>query len=470
MAAFRRAGLIVVLVLIPSILAAREIREKRTIADEARLSSVRKVALVSIYGPTTAVEGLARSTKVSLTPLYDQAEQIILAALQQNGYEVVPAGETRAAVESGYIDLYVDALKASYNSEKDKARAENERATLKAKRFVKFSVTPVASANTSYVYPASHEWPSGLHFHVEDDTPMILKGTEVVKGGVPIIEQPPAVRAALGALARKLGADAAMIVRVVPGMTRPYIPPASNNKSIFGLGSAIRDMKNGIKGMKTGDYGSAVMDAALFDVTGQTIFRASIITRSKEDIGNALGGLVHGRGEEPSSIVMKEALDSAIQTTFKHLTGRELAANTPGLGSAGLKEAVALSAAKAALTKEQISAKIAGTWFFESANGAPLPFTWANGTVVTGGEYTFRADGTFSSNFEMLVMQGGEPATKASKMDGTFTVFPDGSIVLKGKGILAKLYSTLLAPMTMTSEDTLSAAQDKVLLVYRRKA
>lgn len=462
--------LMLALALFPTALAAREIKEKRVRMDSARLSSVRKIALISVYGPTTAVEGLARSTKIQLTPMYDQAEQIITAGLQQNGYEVVPVAATRAAVESDYIDLYVDALKASSRSEKEKARAESERETLKAKRFNKFSVTPVASSGTSYVYPASYEWPSGLHFHVEDDTPVLVKDTEVVKGGVPIVEQPPAVRAALGALAQKLGADAAMIVRVVPDMTRVYIPPPSNNKGVFGLGSAIRDMKNGIKGLKTGDDGSNVLDAALFDVSGQSIFQASVITRSKEDIGNLMGGIVRGRGEEPSSIVMKEALDSAIVTTFTHLTGKALAASTPGLGTGGLKEAAAQTASKAAATKEEISARLSGTWFFETANGAPLPFNWSNGTVVTGGEYIFRPDGTFTSNFQMLVMQAGVPGEKNTKMDGTYTIFPDGSIVLKGKGILAKLYSTLLAPMTMTSDDTLSAAQDKILFVYRRKA
>lgn len=470
MATFRRAVCIFVLVLVPTFLAAREIKEKRVSLDPARLSSVKKIALISVYGPTTAVEGLVQSTKIQLTPLYDQAEQIIVAALQQNGYEVVPADATRQAVESHYIDLYVDALKASLKSEKDKARAENERETLKAKRFNKFSITPVASSNTSYVYPASYDWPSGLYFHVEDDTPLIMKGSEIVKGGVPIVEQPPAVAVALGAIAAKLGADAALIVRVVPDMARVYVPPATKNKSIFALGQQIRDMKNSVKGLKTGDYGANIMDAALYDTSGQTAFKASVITHSKEDIGNMMGGLVHGRGEEPSTIVMKEALDTAIITTFKHLTGKELAANTPGLGTAGVKEAAEQTAAKAALTKEQISAKIAGTWIFESANGAPLPFNWSTGTVVTGGEYTFRADGTFSSNFEMLVMKGDEPSTKASKMEGTYTVFPDGSIVLKGKGMFAKLYSTFLAPMTLTSDDTLSAAQDKVLLVYRRKA
>lgn len=468
MATFRK--LICVLALVPTVLAAREIREKRVTLDEGRLASVRKIALVSVYGPTTAVEGLARSTKVQLTPLYDQAEQIIVAALRQNGFEVVPAEATRAAVESGYVDLYVDALKASVKNEKEKARIENERETLKAKRFTKFSVTPVASSNTSYVYPASYEWPSGLSFHVEDGAPVIVKNNEVAKGGVPIVEQPPAVRAALGALAQRLGADAAMVVRVVPDMARAYVPPPSNNKSIFGLAQSIRDMKNGIKGLKTGDYGASILDAGLYDVRGQTIFQASIIGRSQEEIGNMMGGLVRGRGEEPSAIVMKDALDDAIATTFKHLTGKELAADTPGLGTSGIRDAVAQTAVKAAATKEEITARITGTWFFESANGAPLPFNWSNGTVVTGGEYTFRPDGTFSSNFEMLVMQGGEPATKASKMDGTYSIFPDGSIVLKGKGMFAKLWSTFLAPMTMTSADTLSAAQDKVLLVYRRKA
>lgn len=125
---------------------------------------------------------------------------------------------------------------------------------------------------------------------------------------------------------------------------------------------------------------------------------------------------------------MKEALDTSIATAFLHLTGRELAPTTPGLGVAAVAEAKAQAADAAAAAAAEAPARAAaaaGVYQLTTMVGKPLPYKNDQGFVYEGGTLELRSDGTFTSS---KTMGGG----KKSNYKGTYTDHRRGDRVQGG--------------------------------------
>lgn len=380
--------------------------------DKAKLGSVKKIAVFSIYTPGRHSEGIKE--KIDLQPFADAAEQAIVAGLAHSGYEVLPLDETRAAFQREYADRFGEALASSgrRRSERDRERIR-EMVRTSGVQHAKSGITGVkASRNTSFVFGTDEpSWMWSLSY--------TLDGHPVLDDGDPKAEHLDTAMKALGQIASGLGADAFVVARLRPTTAGTTGENKSAWRNVNSKLNPIAGIRDSIKTMKTGEYGAAILDFHIYDTAAKPIFADQVIDKSDKEVGNVGTAfkVAHGIGEEAATPLMKEAVDKTIRTTFQHLTGREIPSDLPGLGVGVIAEAKAAaeeSARAAAAEAPARAAAAAGVYELATVAGKPLPYRNDRGFRYDSGTLELKSDGTFAAT---TVIDG-----RTGNYKGTYTI------------------------------------------------
>lgn len=413
----------------------KESKKASFAVDPAKLAAVKRVAVVTVYGPAVEREGF--KTKIQLQPFSNAAEEVVTSALAKAGYEVVALQETKAAIARDYVNAFVDAY-VSELARGNKVKESDQRVQQARQAFLagglQFNNSSVStvSRNTSYVYGADSNFTSNLQFTVDGDP---------TEAPAKVTHNKSTIQT-LAAIAKSLQADAFMIVRINPALAGVATPKLDNSGGIF---SGIDNVRKSVKAVRTGKYGSNVLDLSLYSTSGQPIFEDHIITRSEKDSGNAITNMnvVRGVGHDAALPLLKEAVDISLRRSLKNLTGKEVPANASGLGVESIEAAVAAAATARPATAP---ASIAGSYVLATVLTNPVPHALATGVTYESGTLEMREDGTYT--FEIvtgstMTVNGKSRARapKTSTVKGSYTVDGDKLKFTAQGGMLVRLFA-----------------------------
>lgn len=285
---------------------ARDRKPELPLLDAAKLTAVKRVAVFSVYGPEAIHSGF--STSASGQQLYDAAEQSLVATLKSRGMEVVPLATTRALVDAEYAAAYTRNLPPRKQKEVASPAAQEMFRRGYGLTFGKV----LASANTHLFFGADYNWKTS-------------EAHQTGKGGGDndSFEQPPAnpdeaSRKALAELAAKAGADAYVVMRVVPSIATTV---AREQSKWNPLGTITKGM-SAVRAIKEGDHGFATLDVLMGDTSGNVIYQDQIVGMSKETAG-AGGGFNMRMAPEEMETLTKSALGEAVPQLSARLDGRK---------------------------------------------------------------------------------------------------------------------------------------------------
>ena len=301
----RIAFLLIALFAIATVASARDKKPKLPLRDEARLAAVKSVAVFSVYGPEEVNGGFGKNFEAQ--PLYALAEANLIDALKARGIEVLPLDATRALVESDYPAAYLQRipLRQRKHLEAPQSRPALERG------YVLALPEPVASPNTRLVFGSDYGWKT---FQAHQ--------TGKKGGDRDSFDQPPAnheeaMRKALAELAAKAGADAYVVMRVVPTIATTVAKEQSKWNPLGGITKGI----SAIKAMKEGDHGFAAIDVVMVDTNGEPVYQDQIVAMSKQTHGTG-GGFNLKMKPEDIERLTKDAIAESVPLLKESLAAR----------------------------------------------------------------------------------------------------------------------------------------------------
>lgn len=308
----KRIALLLLLALFAfaTIAGAKERKPKLPLRDEARLAAVKRVAVFAVYGPKEIDGGFGKNFEAQA--LYDLAETNLIDALKGRGMEVLPLDATRALVGSDYPAAYLQRIPAR---QRKHLEAPNSRPALD-RGYLLALPEPVASANTRLVFGSDYGWKT---FQAHQ--------TGKKGGDRDSFDQPPAnheeaMREALAELAAKAGADAYVVMRVVPTIATTVAKEQSKWNPLGGITKGI----SAIKAMKEGDHGFAAIDVVLVDTRGEVVYQDQLVAMSKETHGTG-GGFNLKMKPEDIERLAKDALAEAVPLLAASIDGRPVTAD-----------------------------------------------------------------------------------------------------------------------------------------------
>jgi hypothetical protein len=276
-----------------------------SIVDPSRLATVHRVALVAVYGPETIPGGFSRGA--SEQALYDTAESRVIAALKARGYEVMPLDATKALVESDYPRLYIDNLPP--RTRRDAERSPQFVDAIRKGWIVSTNGKPLSSANTHLFMGADYRWETAGQTH--------QNGRDASASSKQAPASPDdASRAALAQLAAKQGADAYVVVRVVPAIATTVAAETSKWNPL----GTIKKGFNAMNAIREGDHGMATIDLAIVDTHGQTLLQDQFVGMSKVTSGPG-GGFNLRMSAGDIDRLTNDALAEALPQLDQHLGG-----------------------------------------------------------------------------------------------------------------------------------------------------
>lgn len=301
----RIAVLLLALFAIAAVAGARERKPKLPLRDEARLAAVKRVAVFAVYGPKEIDGGFGKNFEAQ--PLYAAAETNLVDALKARGFEVLPLEATRALLESDYAAAYLQRIPAR---QRRHLEAPQSRPVLDRGYTIALP-EPVASPNTRLVFGSDYGWKT---FQAHQ--------TGKKGGDRDSFDQPPAnheeaMRKALAELAAKAGADAYVIMRVVPTIATTVAKEQSVWNPLGGITKGI----SAIKAMKEGDHGFAAVDVVMVDTRGEIVYQDQIVAMSKETHGTG-GGFNLKMKPEDIERLTRDAMVEAVPLLKGSLEGR----------------------------------------------------------------------------------------------------------------------------------------------------
>ena len=301
----RIAFLLIALFAIATVASARDKKPKLPLRDEARLGAVKRVAVFSIYGPKEVSGGLGKNLEAQ--PLYAMAETSLVDALKARGIEVLPLDATRALLESDYAAAYLQRIP---ERQRKHLAAPQSRPALD-RGYLLALPEPVASPNTRLVFGSDYAWKT---FQTHQ--------TGKKAGERDSFEQPPAnheepMRKALADVAAKAGADAYVVMRVVPTIATTVAKEQSKWNPLGGITKGI----SAIKAMKEGDHGFAAIDVVMVDTSGETVYQDQIVAMSKQTHGTG-GGFNLKMKVEDIERLMKDAMAESVPLLKESLATR----------------------------------------------------------------------------------------------------------------------------------------------------
>lgn len=298
---------ILLLALFPfaTIAGARERKPKLPVRDEARLAAMKRVAVFAVYGPKEVDGGFGRNFEAR--ELYDGAEARLVEALKARGMEVLPLETTRALLESDYAAAYLQHVPAR---QRKHLEATQSRPALD-RGYLLVLPEPVASANTRLLFGSDYGWKT-FQAHQTGK-----KGGDRDSFDQPPAKHEEATQKALAELAAKAGADAYVIMRVVPTIATTVAKEQSAWNPLGGITKGI----SAIKAMKEGDHGFAAVDVVMVDTRGAIVYQDQIVAMSKETHGTG-GGFNLKMKPEDIERLTKDAMAEAVPLLSASLEGR----------------------------------------------------------------------------------------------------------------------------------------------------
>ena len=301
----RIATLLLMLLALASVAEARGKKPKLPVRDEAKLAAVQRVLLVSVYGPEEVDGGFGKNAKGQ--ELYDRAERHIVDALEARGIELVPFDTMKALVAEEFPAAFLRHVPKQH-----RRTAESEQGQEALQRGYLLVINrPTPSANTRLVYGADYNWKS-FQSHQTG-----RKGGNKDGFEQPPIEHDPASRKALTELTASAGADAWMVVRVVPTIATTVAKEQSAWNPIGGITKGI----SAIKAIKEGDHGFAAIDVLMVDARDEIVWQDQIVGMSKETHG-AGGGFNLKMKPEDIEKLTKDALEEAVPMVEASMRGK----------------------------------------------------------------------------------------------------------------------------------------------------
>lgn len=263
--------------------------------NKEKLAQVKKVAVASIYGPPKI---LATSEHFDQLETYNYTEQALAARLPKLQWQIVPAADTKKFLSENYKAAYLEFVRPEHKQyvKDNPAVVENY---LQMREQGLFSGGPLTwSSNTTKLvdYYTGHE-PN---------------------------KAPPATetfRQAMAKLAKQLGTDAFLVVRVIPG----WKSPKWGNSAYGPANSMMGALAVGLEAMEKlntamdGDKAFAVVHTRLINSEGEIVFEDEVTTFSNEGYGT--GGMNFSVGEADVSRLMHQAIDNALDQVVKDAGG-----------------------------------------------------------------------------------------------------------------------------------------------------
>lgn len=285
---------------------ARSKEPQLPIVDAARLATVHRVAVIAVYGPETIPAAFV-SRGGSEQALYDAAESGVVAALKARGYEVMPLDATKALVDSDYPRLYVENLPP--RTRRDAERSPQFLDSIRKGWLFSTNGTPLSSANTHLFMGADYGWATGGQTHQNG------RDADASSKQAPAAPD-EASRAALAQLAAKQGADAYVVVRVVPTIATTVAAETSKWNPLGTIKKGI----NAVNAIREGNHGMLTIDFALVDTHGQTLLQDQLVGISKSTSG-AGGGFNMKMSAEDVARLTNEALGETLPQLQQRLGG-----------------------------------------------------------------------------------------------------------------------------------------------------
>jgi len=302
----RIAMLLIAVLALASVAEARQKKPKLPVRDEAKLAAVKRVLLVSVYGPEEVNGGFGANAKGQ--ELYDRAEQHVVEALKGRGIEVVPFETMKTLYAEQFPSAFL--RHAPKNQRKVAETPQGQEAVQRG--YLLVLNRPNASANTRLVYGADYRWELKAQSHQTGK-----KAGDNDSFDQPPVEHDEASRKALSELAASAGADAWMVVRVIPSIATTVAKEQSKWNPLGGITKGI----SAIKAMKEGDHGFATIDVLMVDTRNAVVWQDQVVGMSKETHGTGGGFNLKMKPADIEKLT-KDALEEAKPLVAASMSGK----------------------------------------------------------------------------------------------------------------------------------------------------
>ncbi|MGQ0815161.1 MAG: hypothetical protein ACT4O1_11935 [Gemmatimonadota bacterium] len=426
--------------------------------DPETATTPKTVALVSVYGPAKMPKSL-RGEALSHQWALDYVEKRVATILAANGMRVLPVAKTAAEIAKKWDEAYFNALEPAQKQSVAASGQPYQELFTAFRRRGKMAHSALTTLPKDYLRVPYYS----TYVDFEDDVEeLFAKNTKGVTSGEEgaVFTNTLAFRRALGGLVKEAGADAYVLVRVLP-----------DDKDFGNANVTYRDEQG-----KKKKYGGVHM------VEGIAVV---IVSSSGEQLYKKWGLGISDHAIPTMQVIkmkydsakvfelLSDALDRGLASAFASVEaagpavalGDDVLAPPSGEDAAVL--AVSMPGVKAsAEAKPRTMDEVVGTWELAEVNGQPLPWNLES-SVVTAANYQLTADGNYSVLWSHLVQEGGgKTKQKDSTLKGSFSL--NGSVAeFKPKGLMAKIVVAAMGnPPMEFSEDGSTAKTIYTGLTY----
>lgn len=416
-----------------------------------RTAPPKTVAIVAVYGHESLQTGFTK--KISHVWALDYAEAATAAILSARGYTVVPLAASAVKITQAWDDAYYNALEPAQQQLLQASGQPYKDYFAVKRRGGKMAHSTRTTLVKDYV--RLQFGASNLNVDFENVGPLPASAAEIQAARGKnnpqldsVFTNTRAFRTALGTIAKSVGADAYVIVRVLPAHV------SFDNADYDYFITDGKGKKRGISGLRMLERVDVVMNAA----NGEQLFKGSATGISDKALPF---GQVLKMSYDSADVVERQenALQQGLIDAFAKVptAGPAVKFDTSVLADPTPEDA-AILAGTMAKVKGSTTAKaktvedVTGTWELVSVNGNPLPYNDAHGTVFTAAVHNIKADGTFTSKWTYAVQDKNGIKEKDSNLKGDFTI-EGNTVKMNAKGMLVKLILALVGNPPMEFED-----------------
>lgn len=253
--------------------------------DQEKLGQVKSVALLTIYGPEKIFGGFGEFPQQGNL---DYVEAALITQLGEKGWQVLPPQETRATVDQEFFGAFSERVRPEHRKLVAKYTPQQLKTMLGNMLALKGALkTPIiTSTNTARC----------IDYYGD-----ALGGQK--EGQAP--KYSDTFRQAAGAVAEKLGADAAVVVWVEPAIA-VVKPPSGNGWGLISAAGLGIDMARG-------DTAVALLHTEIIGHDGSLLFGEKVLAQSNDGIG--VGGMNLNYDGDKLNTLIRQALDAGLADT-----------------------------------------------------------------------------------------------------------------------------------------------------------
>jgi hypothetical protein len=291
--------------------AAPHVEGETHIADKSRAAAVHKLAIISITGPGSFKVAMS---KIPATDVVNEVEDKLVKTLQADGFSIVPLADTKAFASANWQSIYYENLPDKLKQQ-GKAKNMTPEQQLAALKMVNAGGAVLGNLSSLSQYEEGDQIATPNTIAVQDFVDTRARHAEEVKSYGPVFCK------TMGELARRLGADAAVIVETDPGMLSVEgitggrsLGSGSSKKgsASTGFGSLVRSVKEPLGS----DHPEEILHMVIIDPSGEYVFGERITVSSEEKQG--VGGLTLHFDAEKTLKGVREATDELMTKLLEH--------------------------------------------------------------------------------------------------------------------------------------------------------